>query len=507
MKIVIVGAGSIGFQLARQLIDEGRDLIVLEKNPARHRYANERLDCKVELTSASDMSMLQSVIQEADLFLALTNSDEVNLAYAYVVGAQFPNLKKIIRIRNLDYKAIPIIEDSVAGPCFVVHPSQETAMAMIKTIEHGAVGDIYEFADGEIQLRSFLLNRNQNQIIGKDIQQLRKDSSISFLIPLLCRKNRILLPSAQTTLQDNDTIYIAAEKHSLGRLMENWSLKEQNIGKNVVILGGGEIAIAVGRLLLQQGEHNEEPNKKPGSDRGQQLKERQAKKEKGLFHSLAKWFRKTVNLRRYHIKYIERDYERCKAIHARLQGIEVLNADVSEEDLFEEENLAEAHIFIAATDNQELNIVTALYAKNSGIRRAIVLVRTKQMHNVATSLGLDVIVSTSNTMINSIMRHVHGDNVHRIQSLVDGDMEILELQVGATSDLIDRALGEIRFPDENTIITYIYRNGVTILPNGSTILSQGDRVVLITNKALRERLVQLFNGNKEKTSEAPSLDG
>ena len=155
-----------------------------------------------------------------------------------------------------------------------------------------------------------------------------------------------------------------------------------------------------------------------------------------------------------------------------------------------------AHIFIAATDNQELNIVTALYAKNAGIRRAIVLVRTKQMHNVAASLGLDVIVSTGNTIVNSIMRHIHGDNVYNIQSLVDGDMEILELQVGANSSLVDQALNEFRF--ENAIITYIYRKEGTILPTGSTVLQQGDRVILITDKELRERMVKLFSSNQEK---------
>ncbi len=476
MKIVIVGAGSIGFQLAKQLISEGKDIVVLEKNPEIQRYASERLDCKIELALGTDLEALKSVdLSDTDFFVALTNSDEVNLASAYIVGAEFPELTKIIRIRNLEYNSINVIERSVIGPSFVVHPPRETAEAIIKTIEHGAIGDIYEFANGDIQLRSFMLSEGQHKIIGKTIQQLRNDSPVSFLIPLLRHMDSsLMIPTAETVLQLKDTIYIASEKSHTERIIEQFGLGLQDNSKNVVILGGGEIAITVGRLLAK----NTEPV---------------VKKAKGLFHSLTKWFFKTMDLQQYKIKYIERDYERCKSIKVRLPDVEVLNADVSEENLFEEENLTKAHIFIAATDNQELNIVTALYAKNTGIRRAIVLTRTKQMHNIASSLGLDVIVSSSNTMVNSIMRYIHGDNVYNIQSLVDGDMEILELQVGENSSLVDQALNQIRFPDEDTIITYIYRKEGTILPTGTTVLQKGDRVILITYKELREQMIQLFS--------------
>ena len=486
MKVVIVGAGSIGFQLAKQLIDEGKDVVVFEKNPAIQRYVSERLDCKVVLTSGTDVDALQAAnLESADFFIALTDSDEVNLASSYIVGAQFPNLQKIVRIRNLEYKSIQVIERSVVGPCWVVHPPRETATAIIKAIEHGAVGDIYEFADGEIQLRSFILNEKRCKVVGKSIQQLRNDSSISFLIPLLRRDGILQVPTAQTVLQNKDTIYVASERSHIGQIIIQFGLGTEEISKKVVILGGGEIAITVGRLLIKEKEITVKSPKK--------------NKEKGILYNFTKWFRKTVSFQSYKIKYVERDYDRCRVIQSRLPEVDILNADVTEENLFEEENLTSAHIFIAATDNQELNIVAALYAKNTGIRRAIVLVRTKQMHNVASSLGLDVIVSTSNTMVNSIMRYIHGDSVHNIQSLVDGDMEVIELQVSTGSVLVDRPLNDIRFPEINTIITYIYREEGTILPTGSTVLQKGDRVIIITEKESRERLVQLFNNSGEKT--------
>ena len=124
------------------------------------------------------------------------------------------------------------------------------------------------------------------------------------------------------------------------------------------------------------------------------------------------------------------------------------------------------------------------------------LVHSRQMENVAASLGLDVIVSTSNTMVNSVMRCIHGENVYNIQSLIDGDTEILELQLSPASSLAGQALSEIRFPELHTIVTYIYRNEGCILPTGSTVLQPGDRVILITQQDARERLVQLFRGAK-----------
>ncbi|MEM9423856.1 MAG: NAD-binding protein, partial [Spirochaetota bacterium] len=472
-------------------VDEGKDVILLEKNPGRHRYANERLDCRVLLASGTDIEALKSVanLNDADFFVAVTDSDEVNLASGYIVGAQVPKLIKIIRIRNLEYKSIPMIEESVAGPCFVVHPPQETAAAIVKTIEHGAVGDVHEFADGEIQLRSFVLQGQERKIVGKSVQELRNDTSVSFLIPLLRRGGVLQIPGAQTVLQAKDTIYIESEQNHIGQIIEQFDLKGRDASKRVVILGGGDIAITLGRLLST------------GSPTS----------EKGLLHNwvsgLAKWFRKAVHLQRYQIKYIERDHERCKLIMSRLPEVEILKADVSEENLLEEENLTTAHIFIAATDNQELNVVTALYAKNTGIRRAIVLVRTRQMHNIASSLGLDVIVSTSNTMVNSIMRHIHGKNVYNIQSLGDGDMESLELQVGPNSGLVNQPLNETRLRDENAIVTYICRKENIILPTGTTVLHEGDRVILIIDKELRDRIFRLFDchyelpGKKKKTEQ------
>lgn len=477
MKVVIVGAGSIGFQLGKQLINEGHDVTMLEKNAAAVRYVAERLDCKVINSSGTNLSALQEAkLENADYFIALTDSDEVNLASSYIVGVEFPHLHKVIRIRNLEYNSIEVIERSLVGKSQVVHPPHETAEAIIRSIEHGAVGDIYEFANGEIQLHSYLLHNPQSIMLGQTVQQLRLKFQTPFLIPLIKRADKVFIPSADTQIQLNDTVYISAGREPIQDLIKKLGFEKKE-GKKVVILGGGDIGLTIGNYL---------------SGKGYSRSESEATKNNSWFHSLKNWFTKSISLPKYRVKYVERDYNRCKLIAEALPHVDVVNADISEENLFEEENLGTADIFVAATDNQELNMITALFAKNYGISRAIVLVRTSQMRNVAANLGLDVVVSTANTMVNAIVRYIHGEHLHSIQSLVDGSMEILELQVAESAHVRQRLLKDIKFP-QDTLVTYIYRKDTAILPNGDSTLLEGDRVIIICKKQSVEKIMLLFN--------------
>lgn len=472
MKVVIVGAGSISCQLAKQLILQGKDVTILEKDPLVIRYVSERLDCKIIQTSGTDVAGLMAAdIHDAEFFVALTTSDEVNLASAYIVGAEFPKIKKIVHIRNLEYKSLDVIERSIVGETQLVHPPYETAEAIIRAIKNGVMGEIYEFANREIQLRSYLIDRSNRSVVGKEIKELRQNLEHPFLVPLIRRNSHVFIPTAETGIKSGDTIYILAEASIFKELTVKLDMEVYE-GKRVVILGGGEIAINIGQILNTNGTQNT---------------------NKGWFHNLKNWISRRVNLDPYQITYVEQDFRRCKYIKEKLPQAEVINANISEEDLFDEENLTAADIFIAATETQELNMVTSLYAKHAGIPRAIVLVHTQEMYRVASSLGLDVIVSTSNTMVNLIFRCIHGRNVHNIHSLITEGMEIIELDISPASTVRDKKLNQIKMP-EDTILTYIYREDRSLLPNGNTVLLPNDRIIIITKKQYVEKLRILFTG-------------
>ena len=463
-KVVIVGAGAVGFQLAKQLISENKDVVLIEKDPDVARLVSNKLDCMVVTGEGNKIETLRKAGTEgAQYFISVTDSDEVNMIACGIVSSEFNVDSKVARVRSVEYAETKISQKGFLGIDYVVNPEIEAARAIVRSIEHGAVSDIMLFESSDVQIRNLTIDRH-SPFQNKSLIEIDRIIDVSFLVAIILRQNRFIIPSGDTVIQEGDILYVAANAVNFDRLFS--SLGKQKSGlKKVVIVGGGNIGTLVAESLL-------------GERRGQGLVRK-------LLTSLSPAYGKRS------VKIVERDYDRAKQLADRFHEGLVINADISDEGIFEEEHFANSDLVIAATDNQELNIVTAIYAKTFGIKRSIALVNKNNYSHIATHLGIDVAVSLKNAMVNTILKYIRRGNVRSVHSISDGQMEVLELNVEAKSRAVGKRVSAIPLPKDCLIVS-ISRESETIIPDGSNLVMENDHIIVIAQKSAAEKVEALF---------------
>lgn len=454
----------MGVGIAGQLIQEHKDVVLIEPNPEIAQRAADRLDCMVIRGEGNSAEILRRAgVERAAFFIAVTDSDEVNMIACGLVSGQFPGPATIARVRNLRYSGTKVSEKSFLGIDYVVNPEIEAARGIINTVERGAVSDVMLFQNSRLQIRpvpvgpdSFLRN--------KTIEVVAKALDVSFLVALLSRKEEYVIPSGDTEIREGDTLYVAATEDSHDRFFKRIGNPRRDI-RRIVIVGGGQITEHLVERLLDG----------RGRDKRGVMR---------LFGAMGA-------RRKRNIRIVEKNPDRCDALAQRFPDALILRADISDEGIFEEEHLSASDLIIAATENQELNIVTAIYAKTFGIPRAVVLVQGGNYVRIASHLGIDAPVSTKSAMVSSILKYVRRGNVKSIHSISDGKVEVLEFDVDESSAAVGRAIRDIRLPRESLIVA-ASRRGKDELPMGDYVVEAGDQVIVIAQKGAIARVEQVF---------------
>ncbi|MBU8913051.1 MAG: Trk system potassium transporter TrkA [Spirochaetales bacterium] len=464
MKVVIVGAGAVGLQIAKQLIDEKKDVALIEQDAERARIAVNRLDCMVINRPGNSLEALREAgTESADFFIAVTDSDEVNLISCVLAGGENAALFKIARVRNIDYSSTPIAEEGFLGINFVVNPEVVAAQAIIRTIEHGAISDIMFFEQSKTQMRHLTVEA-ESPIADRKLSEIGHAFGVTFLVAVILRDNNFIIPSGETVLHRGDILYVVATEESFDVLYDRLGTEKMDL-RRVVIVGGGKIGAMIADHLLD----------------GQ-------KKSEGVIRRLMKVFSES---RRRSVKIIDRDYARCKELSEQLPGALVINADVSDEGVFEEEHFANTDLIISVTANQELNLVTAVYAKTLGIKRSIALVGKTTYTRIASQLGIDVPVSLKNSVANTILKLVRKGNVRSIHSISEGSLEVMEISVDGHSVAAGKRISEVRLP-QGALVVSVLRDDQNIIPDGEYVLQGGDHIIIIARIEFIERIQALF---------------
>ncbi len=464
MKVVIVGAGAVGLQIAKQLIDEKKDVVLIEQDPERARIAANRLDCMVINKPGNNLDALRDAgTANADFFIAVTDSDEVNLISCVLAGGESSALFKIARVRNIDYSNTPIAEEGFLGINFVVNPEVVAAQAIIRTIEHGAISDIMFFERSKAQMRHLLVEAG-SPVADRRLSDIGHAFGVTFLVAILLRDNNYIIPSGETVLHPGDILYIVATEKNFEVLYDKLGTEKMDL-RRVVIIGGGKIGAMIAAHLL-------EVQKKP----------------QGVIRRLMKVFSEE---RRRSVKIIDRDYVRCKELSEQLPGALVINADVSDEGVFEEDHFANSDLIISVTANQELNLVTAVYAKTLGIKRSIALVSKTNYTRIASQLGIDVPVSLKNSVVNTILKLVRKGTVRSVHSISEGSLEVMEISVDHHSVAAGKRISEVRLPQGALVVT-VLREDQTIIPDGEYVLQGDDHIIMIARTEFIERMQALF---------------
>ena len=437
MSIIIIGAGEVGYHLARRLSHEKQDVVIIDRDPEKIRRVQNTLDVQAIQGSGGSVGVLKEAgISEASMVIAVTNSDEANMISCLVAGVQDRVPKKIARVRDPDYSALfPLFDKEHLDIDYVINPDLEVAEMILKLVEVPEATEVVDFADGLIRMVGFPLPPDSSSA-GKSLAELSRLNPQSGLIIVAVQKGeKVFIPKGPDTLSANDLLFMVMDRKRTAQALTSFGTKHRPM-KKVMILGGGFIGLHLADTL---------------EDRGVQ------------------------------IKIIEQNESRCLEIAQKCSRALVLRGDATYQDLLLEENVQEMDAFIAVTDDEETNVMISLLAKKMGVRRVMTLVNKVAYSPLVHSIGVDVVISPRHAAVDKIMQFIRRGKILSVSSLPEENAEAFEAVAMETSDIVGRPLREIEFP-RDAIVGALVRGSEVIIPKGSTVIEPGDRVMIFALK-------------------------
>jgi trk system potassium uptake protein TrkA len=476
MRIIIVGAGMVGTQLARHLIQEKHDVSLVESNEERARHASNRLDCLVLQEQGNSLAALEEAgIARADALVCVTGSDEVNMIICGLAASRYPELVLIARVRNDDYARLN--ETLVEGPesralgiDHFVHPDEEASRAVLSSLSHGAIGNILAFEGTPFELGSIDV-APQSDFDGFCLQDYRNLVNAESLITLVERKGESLLPRGSTVLTRGDRIHILAKEDDMEGIFRHAGGVEKPL-RRIGIVGGGRLGTLIAEGLLGKGP--------------------EAPRKRGSFFS---FFRAFVPKSTRRVVIIEQDYRVCKDLAARFPEALILNENISDESFVAEERIGSLDLIITATANQELNMIAAIYLKSRGVSRAIAMVSGPGYEAIARQLGVDVVIPMKSVVVDSIISHLMGGGIRGVHRLGDGTVGIIEIEIGKESPAAETPITGLKLA-AGGLVMLVNREGASFIPRGDYVFRAGDRIVLAAKNGSEGEIEKFFGEQK-----------
>ncbi|MBN2652956.1 MAG: Trk system potassium transporter TrkA [Spirochaetales bacterium] len=468
MYIIILGAGVTGFTLAQKLLDEDKEVVLIEKDSKKASFANNNLDCQVINDYGNKIEVLKKAgIQKADFFIALTESDEINIITCALVASEFSKPKTITRVRNIDYNNSQILTEKFLGIDYVINPEIELAKIIVKTIEHGARSEIMTFENTDFQIRDLSVGPD-SFFKDKKLMELRNVIKEQFLVAGVIRGGDFIVPDGNTIILEGDTIYLLSDEKSFEKIFALEKNKLRRI-KNVLLVGGGKTGSYVADFLFDY--QNSSP------------------------FSASKMMKKLNPRRISNLHIVESDYSRCQYLSDRYPEAIVTHADLSDEGFLEEEDLSNFDLMINITGSQELNIIAGIYGKSLGIPRIVAVVKKNNYRAICKSLNVDVTISKKNSVISSIMKLIRKGDIRNVYAISDTGLEAIEFSISENSNFSGKKIKDLKLP-KGILVLLISKNGKSEIPTGDMQISAGDNVAFLTNKDTIEALEKLVIGDK-----------
>ncbi|MFQ5841420.1 MAG: Trk system potassium transporter TrkA [Thermodesulfobacteriota bacterium] len=436
MKIIVIGAGEVGYNLAMKLSKESHDVVVIDHDPEKVRHIDETLDVKALLGKGSSPSVLKEAgIEEAEMVIAVTDSDEINMVVCLIAGTQSKIPKRIARIRNLEYtRETQIFDEQHLDIDLCINPEMETARTIVRLTENPGSADFAEFADGKVELLGVKIEED-SYVVGKKLRELREVRDLfpdlKVLIVAISRNERIVIPHGDETIFVGDILYAVVDRHSIRNVL-GYLRKEEEPVKRVFIAGGSHIAFEVARQL---------------QDRG------------------------------ITVRMIEKDPMRCQQMAESLEKVLILQGEITDQKLLREEGIEDSDFFVSASDDENSNILASLLAKRLGARKTITVVRHLHYLSVLPTIGVDAVVSPRLSAIGRIMHYIRRGKILSVTTLKEEDAEVIETVALDTSDIVNRPIKDLKFP-KGALIGAVVRDEEVIIPGGNDIILPEDRVVI-----------------------------
>lgn len=451
MRVIICGAGQVGLSIATYLTREDNDVTLIDNDAEKIAQASSDLDARCIRGLASSPDVLSSAgASNADMLIAVTNSDEVNMLACQVGHSLFNIPKKIARIRNqayLDPAWANLFSRSHMPIDVIISPEVEIANSILQRLIVPGTTNVALLADGRIYLVG--VNVPAKSPVGN--VQLRQLATLfpdlSLVIGSIRRNGELIVPKGYDRLETGDEVFFFTDTLQINRALAAFGHEEKQ-ARNIVMIGGGNVGYYLASKLTSQ-------------------------------------------FPQINLKIIEHNKERALFLAEKLPKVTVLQGDALHHDLMEEANIAQAETVITTTNDDEANLLGAALAKKMGAQRAIALVNGSAYSSLTSSLGIDAVVSPRASTVSTIMRHVRRGRIKALHTLEDGYAEVIEAEVSETSHMTNKAIEDLDLPDE-VRLGAIIRDGKIMAMSHDLVIKAHDHVIVLTSADQVRQVEKLF---------------
>jgi trk system potassium uptake protein len=439
MNIIICGAGEVGQSIARQLARESHDVTIIDKNPDLIRHMNESEDVKAIVGMASHPSVLvRAGIEQADMIIAVTYSDEVNMIACQVAHSLFNTPSRIARVRQQDYLQPQwrnLFSDTNLPIEVTISPEKAVSDAIIRRLHTPGAMDSVPFGkSSEVQLLAIrceadcpLVNVPNSMFIAK-----LKKHNVGFLGAV--HKGKFVMPDAKVVLHEDDIAYLIVEQSNTAKVMTLFGHHEQE-ARSVIILGGGNIGLSTAQVLEEQDQHVK-------------------------------------------VRLVELNKERAEYAANRLKRATVINGSGLEKNILFECGVEKAEIIVAVTNDDKVNILASLLAKRLGCKRSITLVNNANYATMLGNLEIDVLVNPRETTVSNVLRLTRRGKILALHSIMEGSAEVIEAEVQSNSFIVGKVVGNLNLP-KSIRLAALLREHQLIFPEAHDIIHEGDEVFMV----------------------------
>ncbi len=437
MKVIMCGAGQVGFNIARYLSSEGADITLIDQSEALVTKITDSLDVQGMVGFASHPDILERAgAPDADMVIAVTYADEVNMVACQICHSLFDVTTKIARVRHQSYLN-PLWSDLFSRDHMpidvIISPEIEVARAVSRRLEVPGAFDVIPLADGKVSMIGVHCP-SETPILDTPLRQLTGlFPDLHILVIGLQRDGRAVVVTPEDVMLDGDDVYFVAETAHLTRAMVAFGHEEKE-ARRVIIVGGGNIGLSLAEIVEEKYPH-------------------------------------------VALKLIEINKERAEYVAQQLKRTVVIHGDALDQEILEEANVKATETVIAVSNDDEVNILTSLLAKRFGTQRAVTLVNSTTYSPLIGTLGIDTVVSPREITVSTILQHVRQGRIRSVHSLSEGFGEIIEAEALETSSLVGVPLREADLP-EGVLVGAIVRGDEVIIPRGDTVIKPKDQVVI-----------------------------
>ncbi|GHC56315.1 Trk system potassium transporter TrkA [Ulvibacter litoralis] len=448
MKIIIAGAGEVGFHLAKLLSFESQNITLIDTSRESLAYADSHLDIRVVRGDATSISVLKdSQVDKTDLLIAVTSSETTNIT-ACVLGKQLGAKRTIARISNTEFIDR---KDEVGFTKFgideLISPESLAATEIELLLNQSAFNDTYQFENGALTMVGLVLSRTA-MFVGKSVREFAGCFPNLKCVPIAIQRygtQNTVIPRGDTQFKEGDQVYFTTTPSGVDEIYKLSGRIHEDIRK-VMILGGSKIGYKTATDLCKA---------------------------------------------KFKVKLIEKDKDKAFEVADDIPHCLVINGDGRNVELLQEESIEDMDAFISVTGNSETNIMSCLVAKSKGVRKTIALVENMDYYQLSHSIGIDTLINKKLLAANNIFRYVRRGEVVAMTKLNNMNAELLEFNVSATSYVKNKAIKKIDFP-RSAIIGGVIRNGEGLIALGDFVIEEGDHIVVCCLPQSISRVEKLF---------------